>query len=439
MNELVDIPGQQESFTDLYTQICFCYGVDNDSLYPSIVNTLTEGLERLTATFPWVAGKVENMKIKPFESIPKITVRDLRDDPTVPTMMQMRSAQFPMRMFDEDIFAACKTLASNTLENSPVFLVQVNFIVDGVVITFNGNHQAMDMIGQGEVIRLLSKACNHESFTQQEIQVGNSRNEKLINLLEDAEYEKHINSKPKEKTAEVEARVEAETVDEKYTCRWFDLVFNNESLQKLKNTASKDITTEYISTDDALSAYLWKAISKARQYRLKPTTTSTFARAVDVRKYLDIPSTYPGMIQIMTYHDHSIKSLEESSVGRLSSQLRYAVDNKTSTLGFDARLFATSLKKAEDKSSVSLVSGLDLTKCLTLSSWAKIDGYNLDFNLGLGAPEAVRRPLFIPCESLIYILPRKPDGEIVVVACLREEDINNLQKDEEFNSYAQFL
>lgn len=38
---------------------------------------------------------------------------------------------------------------------------------------------------------------------------------------------------------------------------------------------------------------------------------------------------------------------------------------------------------------------------LMLNSWKKIDGYGLDSNLGVGKPEAVRRPCFIPFESVI--------------------------------------
>jgi hypothetical protein len=56
-----------------------------------------------------------------------------------------------------------------------------------------------------------------------------------------------------------------------------------------------------------------------------------------------------------------------------------------------------------------------------LSSWAKVNCYELDFNLGLGTPECVRRPRFLRVEALMYLLPKALDGEIALVVCLRGE------------------
>jgi hypothetical protein len=75
-----------------------------------------------------------------------------------------------------------------------------------------------------------------------------------------------------------------------------------------------------------------------------------------------------------------------------------------------------------------------------LSSWAKVDLYDkIDFNLDLGIPEAVQRPDFVPVEGLLYLLPRKPNGDIYLVACLHQDDMNNLSADNVFLRYAQLL
>ncbi len=76
---------------------------------------------------------------------------------------------------------------------------------------------------------------------------------------------------------------------------------------------------------------------------------------------------------------------------------------------------------------------------MMLSSWAKYDCYDLDFNLGLGKPDAVRRPAFVPIESLFYLMPKRPDGEIAVALCLREEDLERLKSDKEFMKYANYV
>src|SRR2546423_6176797 len=77
------------------------------------------GLERLSASFPWLAGKVVNegsgegnsgiFKVKPLEKIPRLVVKDLIHEPSIPTMDALRRANFPFSMLDETIIAPYKT------------------------------------------------------------------------------------------------------------------------------------------------------------------------------------------------------------------------------------------------------------------------------------------------------------------------------------------
>ena len=119
----------------------------------------------------------------------------------------------------------------------------------------------------------------------------------------------------------------------------------------------------------------------------------------------------------------------------MASRLLGAADPNTSSLAYDARALATLINRAPDKSVVSLTVVLDLSVDIMLSSWASIDCWGLDFNLGLGKPEAVRRPQFVPVESLIYLMPRMLDGEVAVALCLRQEDLERLRADEQFAMY----
>jgi trichothecene 3-O-acetyltransferase len=61
---------------------------------------------------------------------------------------------------------------------------------------------------------------------------------------------------------------------------------------------------------------------------------------------------------------------------------------------------------------------------------------NLISTLGLGKPEAVRRPQFEPVESL---MPRTLDGEIAVAICLRDKDMERLRAGEEFAKYGMYI
>ncbi|KAL8727073.1 MAG: hypothetical protein Q9181_005832 [Wetmoreana brouardii] len=335
------ILGQQPSL-QLYTQLCFCFTTTDTSSRSAIIDTLKVGLERLSASFSWVAGQIVNegsregnsghFSIKAFESIPRLVIKELQNDLS---MDELRNANFPAIMLNEVVIAPCKTIPRSSDDlvsgSALVFLLQANFISGGLLLTFNGQHQAMDMVGQARIIQLFSKACRKEPFT-----------------------------------------VDACT-------------------------------------------------------------------AVDVRRYLDIPKTYPGLVQNMRYHTYTLQQLAEEPLGSVASKLRLAVDPTTSTVEYDTRALATFLDRTSDKNIVNVVATVDPSTDIMLSSWANLDCYELDFGLGLGKPEAVRRLRFDPVEGLIYLMPKTLNGEIAVAICLRDEDMDRLITDVEFAKYGEYI
>ncbi|KAF2187607.1 hypothetical protein K469DRAFT_661572 [Zopfia rhizophila CBS 207.26] len=450
LNDSLDALGQQPVL-QIYTQICFCFPVADASSHSAIINTLTNGLERLSASFPWVAGKVVNegsgegntgiFKIKPLEKIPRPVVRDLAHDPSIPTMDDLRRADFPFSMLDETIIAPRRTLPGSpdesALDSVPVFLLQANFIEGGLLLTFVGEHQTMDMTGQAQIIHLFSKACRNEQFTSEELSSGNLDRSTIVPLLDDS-YKLG---------SEITPQIVKPTPSQNPTsspppkCTWAYFTFPTTSLTALKSLATQTITlpSGYISTDDALSAFIWQSVMRARLPRLNSTAEVKFTRAVDVRRYLDVPQTYPGLLQNMTYHTYTLQKLVSEPLGGVASHLRSALDPKTSRLGYRTRALATFLNRTPDKNVISFIATLDLSADIMLSSWARVNCYELDFNLGLGKPEAVRRPQFTPFESLIYLMPKTLDGEIAVGICLRDEDMERLRADEEFAKYGKYI
>ena len=458
LSEDLDIFGQQP-LLNIYTQICLCFSVADASSHSAIITTLTRGLERLSASFPWLAGKLINegagegnsgiFKIKPFEKIPCLVVKEYRHDPSIPTMDVLRRANFPFSMLDESLVAPRKTIPESSddsaSEPTPVFLLQANFITGGLLLTFVGHHRVMDMTGQGQIIHLFSKACRNEQFTSEELSSGNLDRRNIIPLLDDS-YEHgselaHQIMKPTPSHSNPNSTNGPPASPPPSNSTWAYFAFNRTSLTALKSLATKTITipSGYISTDDALSAFIWQSVIRTRLPRLSPTAGSKFARAVDVRRYLDIPQAYSGLVQNMTYHTYTLQKLVEEPLGSVASELRLAVDPKTSNLGYNTHALATFLDRTPDKSVVSITATLDLSADIMLSSWARVDCYELDFNLGLGKPEAVRRPRFVPFESLIYLMPTSLDGEIAVAVCLRDEDMERLRADEEFAKYGRYI
>jgi hypothetical protein len=433
----LDVLGQQPLLLKLYTQICFCYAVPDPFLHSKVIDTLITGLERLSASFPWVAGQVVKedrvFRIKPFERIPRLVVKDLGDDPSIPTIDDFRNSNFPMSMLDENIIAPRNTLPDGQ-PTAPVFLVQANFITGGLLLTIVAQHNVMDMTGQSQIMDLLSKACHNEPFTSEEVSNGNLNRRNLFPLLDNSwqpgpELDRQIIKPPPES--------KDNTPPPK--CTWTYFAFSATSLSALKSFASKTLSSGYISTDDALSAFIWQSVLRARLPRLDPTASSTFARAVDPRRYLGIPSEYPGVVQNMAYNTCTLEELLSLPLGAIASSLRSTVDPKTSDLAYRTRALATFISRHANETVASVTASIDLSTDIMLSSWAKYDCYELDFNLGLGKPVAVRRPRFTPCESLMYLMPRSTEGDIALAACLREGDLERLRGDGEWMRYARYV
>ncbi|CAF9939624.1 hypothetical protein IMSHALPRED_001573 [Imshaugia aleurites] len=422
-----------------------------------IIKTLTNGLQRLSASFPWIAGQLVNegsgqgnsdiFSIRPLKETPRLVVKELAHDSSIPTMDTLKRANFPISMLDESIIAPRKTLPAgeSASDPAPVFLIQANFITGGLILTFVGQHNTMDMTGQGNIIHLFSKACRSEPFTDDELLYSNLARRNIIPLL-DRSYKpgselayQMVQPAPSHPISKESNEHPAPPPPS--NCTWTYFTFDPTSLSTLKSLATKSITipSRYISTDDALSAFIWQSVIRARLTRLSPTSKSTLARAVNVRQYLGISQLYTGLIQNMTYSTYTLQELAEEPLGLIASQLRSALDPKTSNLEYNTRALATVLDRATDKNIVNFTATIDLSEDLMLSSWAKLNCYELDFNLGLGKPEAVRRPRFEPVESLVYLMPRALDGEIGVAICLRDDDLERLRADKDFARYGKYV
>lgn len=439
----LDVIAQMPLLNKLYTQVTACFATSNSVSDELIVGTLTRGLERLSASVPWIAGQVMrngpgkpcgcDFSIVPWEKAPRLAVKDLRDDPLAPTMELLRASRFPMGALDEAMLSPCKTLSHASDMDPYVFIVQATFINGGLLLTFVAQHNTMDLVGQTEIIRLLSKACSGEELTELDVTNANIDRHDTIPYLPESwkpgpELDNQINPL-------------SHPLPEVPKCTWGYFGFSYDNIAKLMAVASKTVTDPalFVSRDDAVSAFIWKGITRARLPRLEPGAKSTFARAVDVRRSIKASPTYPGLLQNMTYNTIATKDLVSSSfpLGVVASRLRASLD--AVKLASRTEELATVIRRSPDKSKISFTARIDPSTDISFSSWGKARLYDMDFGLGLGKPEAVRRPRFRPVESLMYIMPMTPGGELVVAMCLRERDWEGLRADGEFMRYATYI
>ncbi|CAI4045563.1 hypothetical protein SKDZ_12G0020 [Saccharomyces kudriavzevii ZP591] len=375
-----------------------------------------------------------------------LVIQDLQHNPSAPTMDSLEKVNFPIRMLDEKVFAPCMTInppgspIGLVAETGPVFAVQVNFICGGLVLTIVGQHNTMDMTGLVSSINLLDKACHREPFSDEDLFIGNMDKSESIPLFD--ETWKHSSALGHEiAQTSKNTSVSTKVPPSPSKSSWGYVEFSAISLQNLKALAAQTVSpySSFVSTDDIVTAFIWKLVSRARLSRMEPETRSTLGRAVDVRKRLGLPMTYPGLLVNMTYNTYSLESMDQEPLGALASQLRRKLDPKVFDLVYNTCVLATLLSRCSDTTKVPIPAPVDTSSGIMLSSWAKVKLYDVDFNLGLGEPKTVRRPGFIPFEGLVYFMPRSSRGEMAVALCLRDDDWEFLNANEEWTNYTTYI
>lgn len=446
----IDILGTQPALFKLYTQLAFVFVSKGTPSEANVTGIITRGLGRLTEGFPWVAGQVVNTnavssgapayRIRPFELQPRLVVRNYESDLSVPSFQDMQCANLPMRMMGEDLWAPCPTVASlgfdpskssgNNNDPAPVLLLQLNIIRGGLILCINMQHNTCDMMGQAAVMGWLSKACRSEEFSKQELALGRVERRGIIPLIEEVGRDLRTELKHQIFPSQPVANTQSEQMP-RPTCSWIYFNFTSSTLKRLKVAAESELPddfTGYISTDDSLCAFIFKSILRARQSRFDADLPVTFARAVDARRYLGVDAQYPGILQNMTYTSYPLSILLATPLGHIAAAMRQQVDPKTCDVARRTRALATFMSRpADNAAKTSPTATLNSEADIMLSSWGKVPAYEWDFGLGLGPAAAVRRPAFLPVESLMYTMPRNRDGTVAVAMCLRQEDIRGLE------------
>lgn len=464
-NIKLDILGQQPFFQHLYTQITLGFPLSDEIDIQHVIDRLQTGIKHTADAFPWIAGQVVNhgasagnsgtFSICRLTGAPIFTTDDLRDDNSSPSFAALKSAGFPMEMLDQSVVSRRKTFATDDGPRE-VLSVHAVFVKGGLLLTFAASHATMDASGQGQVIAMIAKACRGDTFSSEEIRIGNMARDNLVPLLDD-DYTPGPEVSSSQISNEKSEAVTAEGVTNTApppppSGRWAYFTFSPSSLAELKDNATstlpKDSTVPFLSTDDAITAFIWQSITRARLPRLAdPSEKVKLTRAVDVRKYFHVPATYPGLLQVLNFHSHEPQELVQPSLlGVVAGEMRSALFTADKTgqewdLVGRTRALATVLSRSADKSGISLTATVDPSKDVMLSSWMLLKSLfeDADFGPGVGSPITIRRPGFDFVEGLIYLLPEAPEGGIALAISLRDEDFERLRKDQGFMKHATYL
>ncbi|KAL9003741.1 MAG: hypothetical protein Q9188_003405 [Gyalolechia gomerana] len=437
----------QLPFMRTYTQMLLCFPLAPEVDRSTVTGALQRAAAALVDAIPILAGQVVNRKdsssdipssgtfrVIPYHNPTGSPVRVKILDDFV-SYEVLRAAKAPASMLDAKVLAHQKGFPERYGDSdvTPVWMVQANFIPGGLLLCFSGMHNAMDGTGLGQVIRIFATLCRGETLSQEDLQVMNFDRSRLPVALKPSQSSM---SHP-----ELAAKADQPKSDGSAsppTSVWSYINISDAKLKELKAQSSRDLSPGigWVSTNDAVVAWVWRAISKARSSRADLEENTKLVRAISGRQIFDppLPKSYIGNVVTCAFHKVSLRNLIEQPLSQTAQDVRKA------TTGIDdhyLRSFAALIGAEPDRNKITFpFDNPDLD--LMFSSWASLPVYE-GFGSIIGSPDYVRRPTSPPWTGLCYIMPKRPDGSLDLVVALREDDMLNLRNNEQFAAVAEYI
>ncbi|KAI4180365.1 MAG: hypothetical protein L6R41_007280 [Letrouitia leprolyta] len=437
----------QLPFMRTYTQMLLCFPLGPQADRSAITGVLRRAGTALTKAIPILAGQAVNRKddssdVRSSGVFQVIPYNDPTGSPvqskvldTFVSYEELRAAKAPASMLDARLLAPQKGLPEHYGDSdvTPVWMVQANYIPGGLLLCFSGMHNTMDATGLGQTIRMFATLCRGESLSPEDLQVANFDRSRLPVALKP-------NQAPMAHP-EVAAKANPPKLDPPTSLPasvWSYVNIPNAKLKELKAQSSKDLGSDipWVSTNDAVTAWFWKFISQTRSIRVGQDKSTELLRAISGRLIFDppLPKSYIGNVVTCAFNRSSLRSLVDQPLSETAQDVRRA------TLGINdhyMRSFAAFIGAEPDKSQITFpMDDPDLD--LIFSSWAALPVYE-DFGSIVGYPEYVRRPTSPPWNGVCYMMPKRPDNSLDLLVCLREDDMLNLRKDEQFAAVADYI
>ncbi|KAL8939435.1 MAG: hypothetical protein Q9216_003354 [Gyalolechia sp. 2 TL-2023] len=219
---------------------------------------------------------------------------------------------------------------------------------------------------------------------------------------------------------------------------WSYISIPDAKLKELKAQSLRDPSPgiRWVSTNDAVVAWLWRVISKVRSSRTDPEKSTKLLRAISGCRVLDpkLPKTYVGNVVVCAFLKANLKDLEEQSLSQTAQDVRKAAN------GIDdhyVRSFAALITAEPDRNKITFAMD-DAHLDLLFSSRAALPVYE-GFGSIIGAPDYVRRPTSSPWIGVSYVMPKRPYGSLELAVALREDEMLNLRNNEQFAAVADYI
>ncbi|KAI1142629.1 hypothetical protein F5Y05DRAFT_365538 [Hypoxylon sp. FL0543] len=325
------------------------------------------------------------------------------------------------------------------IDSSPkVSAFKANFIRGGLVFIMHNHHYANDVMGWAAEAHQLAKNC-HAIVNKTSFPFWDPANNDLSRLVK--------------KEPAPEARVEGPPEPQRHPnhVRGQSLLFH---LPKSKTAELKKLAWptdgSWVSSYDAFSAFMWRALTRVRAPIFKPDMSSHlfWGEAIDMRRRLDNPR-YPPRIQhnviwVGTTEATAIppptvaEIISEWPISRLASYIRKMTDGVTQEILDQALEYAATVRNK-----VGLSVRIDSKPPMSILQTDHRDANISAADFGFARPITYRHLMDNVTEGAIIIYPPRqasPDSdEGVEIAISYEERLaQDLINDPEWNEYFEY-
>lgn len=449
-----------------YIRVCLAYRLPWNVDLNSVVEKLNGFARKLVDAKPYLAGFVvpaPDSKTRfglseirftddDFLHFPNIEIRHLCCKEVPFTYSELDNMALPPSVVRPELVSALPVGTDDQL--APAFRMQANIVEGGLIVSVYLHHCIAD--GTGLSFLLTGAALSDEFAFDRHLKTNGLPTPSLNNRLAAFANRKTIVrqklswSEPNQISDRTLRYNTRGSISKNHNIapagRGCLVALCREKIENLEASLKSQVSDNFISPNDALQAFLWHHMTKARKPSLNDPSIShsKLLIPVNIRKKLKepIPESFLGAaVDFATAElpmDDLISdsSTNDAMLAAIALEIRRAIDNVNEA--YIRQMIAVSLVENPDidvrdlmASNMSRTDGADMY----ITSWEKLGLYDATLEMGLGRPDWVRKPWSKDPGSCV-IMPsddRKPYLEVLVQ--MTEVDVERLLADEVFMSY----
>lgn len=430
------------------------------------IDALRSGLEATCSQLPYLKGRViaqegGRLAISWSEHDAPPRFQEIGRPSDIPSCAQLKQEFLPSHRLPQSLCpVAGWVVASFPDGNAPVIAASYTRLEGGLLMCLCVHHNAMDGTGTGQLISLWGKHASG-AFHEQPVPLPDPdeprhRLDRLKAALSSGSKDEATLPGNKNLAFESLRKLHPEYTDvsparvpPSSPCTSKIFTF---TVQKLKTAATECKT----SVNNVLCAIIWSCISTVRSIRWQKEASTSNDGILHTRSKLGMAlngrarigqsfADAAGCPYIGNVNLYCVTSLDLGLLTQLghspSPGAQWAISDtlasivqaiSTSIVRIDRHFISEVITLAEQAPTMqSLLPGWNFFNGpdLTITSWANLDTYAVDFGPELGTPDFVRVP-YLQVDGLNIVLPRRRNSipeSIEVVVMLREDDIAELE------------